>query len=101
MLHPKKKIEIVAEEAVLPEILDRLARHGARGHTILHGVSGQGNRGVRMDDHVTGVGGNVHVMAIVDAARADAIVAACHDALAHYAGIVCVSDVAVVRPEHF
>lgn len=98
---PKKRIEIIAEEAVLPRLLRVIEQHGAKGHTLIENISGQGNRGRRSVDALSGVAGNVMLIVIADERIAEPLIPACHEVLRNYAGIVLVSDIEVLRDQHF
>jgi nitrogen regulatory protein PII len=100
-LHPKKRIEIVVEASCAPRILEMIEATGAKGYTLLHEVSGKGHRGVRNDSHLTDVFRNVLIIVIAAESTAREIIRKSQPLLENYAGIVTVSDVEVVRNEHF
>jgi hypothetical protein len=68
---------------------------------LLHDVSGKGNRGVRDDSHLTDIFRNVLIIVIAAEEIAHEIVRKSQPLLDNYAGIVTMSDVDVVRDEHF
>jgi PII-like signaling protein len=100
-LHQKKRIEIVVEASCAPAILEMIEATGAKGYTLLHDVSGKGNRGVRDDSHLTDIFRNVLIIVIAAEEIAHEIVSKSQPLLDNYAGIVTMSDVDVVRDEHF
>jgi nitrogen regulatory protein PII len=100
-LHKKKRVEIVVESARAPRILEMIEEAGAAGYTVVPKVSGKGNRGVRDEAHVSDVFRNVMIIVIARPEVASLIVERSQPLLEHYAGIVYVSDVEVVRDEHF
>ena len=100
-LHPKKRIEIVVEASCAPRILEMIEATGAKGYTLLHEVSGKGHRGVRNDSHLTDVFRNVLIIVVAAESTALEIISKSQPLLENYAGIVTVSDVEVVRNEHF
>jgi nitrogen regulatory protein PII len=100
-LHPKKRVEIVVEASCAPKILEMIEATGAKGYTLLHEVSGKGHRGVRNDSHLTDVFRNVLIIVIAAESTAREIISKSQPLLENYAGIVTVSDVEVVRNEHF
>ena len=71
------------------------------GYTILPDVSGRGNRGVRDEGHLSGVFRNMLIVVIAAEEIANRIVEQSQPLLENYAGIVVVSDVEVIRDEHF
>jgi len=100
-LHPKKRIEIIIEEALSPRLLGLIDEHGAKGYTLLPEVRGRGNRGARMADAFSGIGGNCMVIVIAEAAIAERLLPAVQQLLKNGAGIISVSDTSVLRNEHF
>jgi nitrogen regulatory protein PII len=100
-LHPKKRIEIVVEASCASKILEMIEATGAKGYTLLNEVSGKGHRGVRNDSHLTDVFRNVLIIVIAAESIALEIIRKSQPLLENYAGIVTVSDVEVVRNEHF
>ena len=99
-LHPRKKIELVVERARLPEMLDLLHEAGIRGYTVLPTLEGLGNRGLRGDD-LTGVGGNVHVMAVTHEEAVHRLIELLEEVWGDAIGVLFVSDVQVLRPAKF
>jgi len=100
-LYQKKKVEIVVEAACAPAILEMVEATGAKGYTVLQDVSGKGNRGVRNDSHLTDVFRNVMIIVIATEDIAHEIISRSQPLLENYAGIVSMSNVDVVRDDHF
>lgn len=100
-LYPKKKIEIVVEAVRARAVIDMIEAAGAKGYTVLPNVSGKGNRGVRDDAHLTDVFRNVLIIVFAAEEIAARIVEQSQPLLENYAGIVVVSNVEVLRDEHF
>lgn len=100
-LWPKKKVEIVVEAARARAIIDMVERAGTKGYTVVPDVSGKGARGIRDDAHLSDVFRNMLIVVIASDEVAARIVEAAQPLLENYAGIVLVSDVRVVRNEHF
>jgi len=100
-MYPKKKIEIVVEAVRVQRILEMIESSGGKGFTVIPQVSGKGNRGVRNEAHVNDVFRNVHIIVIAAEDVAKRIVQNAQPLLKDYAGIVYVSDVQVVRDQHF
>lgn len=100
-LHHKKKIEIIIEQIRSDAVIEVLEAAGAKGYTILKRVAGKGARGVRAGGAMADIFGNVQITTIVSDATADLILAEADTILEDAAGIVVVSDVQVLRPEHF
>lgn len=100
-LYRKKKIEIVVEAARASAIIEMIESAGAKGYSIVPNVSGKGNRGVRDEGHISDVFRNVLIVVIVDDDLVNRIVEQSQDLLENYAGIVVISEVEVIRDDHF
>lgn len=100
-LYRKKRIEIIVEAARARAIIEMIESVGAKGYTLVPEVSGKGNRGVRNDAHLSDVFRNVMIIVIAAKEIASKIVEQSQGLLENYAGIVVVSDVEVIRDEHF
>lgn len=97
----KKKVEIVVEAPRAEALIEMIERMGAKGYTVVPGVSGKGHRGVRGEGELSDVFRNTLIVVIAAEPVAQRIVEASQSLLEDYAGIVVVSDVEVVRDEHF
>ncbi len=101
-MHPKKRIEIIVEAPALHRLTDRLDKAGVTGYTIIPALAGRGRGGSWSGEGLAGDAGRlVMVISIVDAARADAVVEGVYGVLARQVGILTVSDVQVIRADHF
>ncbi len=100
-LYRKKRIDIVVEAARARAIIEMIEAVGAKGYTIVPDVSGRGNRGVRDEGHLSDVFRNMLIIVIAAEEIANRIVEQSQPLLENYAGIVVVSDVEVIRDEHF
>jgi nitrogen regulatory protein PII len=100
-LYRKKRIEITVEAARARAIIEMIESVGAKGYTLVSEVSGKGNRGVRNDAHLSDVFRNVMIIVIAAEEIASRIIEQSPGLLENYAGIVVVSDVEVIRDEHF
>jgi len=100
-LYRKKKLEFIVEAARERAVIEMIEAAGAKGYTVVPGVPGKGNRGIRDDAHLSDVFRNVLIIVIVAEEIAGHIVERSQPLLENYAGIVVVSDVEVVRDEHF
>lgn len=95
---PLKKVTVIAEALLEPELIAHLRELGATGYTIVD-ARGEGSRGVRASEWE---GGNVKVEVLVDAATADRILTqVAGEYFEHYAVIAWVTDVQVVRGEKY
>ncbi|WP_457935434.1 P-II family nitrogen regulator [Mesorhizobium sp. 10J20-29] len=100
-LYLKKRIEIVIEQIQAEKVIDALEAAGAKGYTIIRKVSGKGNRGIRAGGPFPDIFGNWMIVAIVSEEVAANILDTADALLEDTAGIVYVSDVQVLRDDHF
>ncbi|MEM6665538.1 MAG: DUF190 domain-containing protein [Pseudomonadota bacterium] len=98
----KKKLEITVEAPLMKRLLGLLDRMEVNGYTVVPALAGRGREGSwQRDGLVSTAGQMVVVTCILDAGRESAVLKAVYDLIARQIGIVTVSDVLVVRPEHF
>ena len=101
-LHPKRRLEIVIERPLLRRLETILKGLPATGYTVLPVLSGRGHEGDWQAAGAVGDAGQmVAAVCIVDPSALDAVLAAVFPLVERQIGIVSVSDVAVVRSEHF
>ena len=94
-----KLVTVVCEAAIENDIVSDLERLEAKGYTITD-ARGRGTRGVR--DASWSSGANIRVEVLCDERIAAAIVQYFEQRYyAHYAMVMFVSDVEVLRPEKF
>ena len=100
--HLKKRIEIIVEAPALHRLTDRLDKAGVTGYTIVPTLAGRGRSGGWSAEGLAGDAGRlVMVISIVDPSRVDAVLEGVYGVLARQIGIVAVSDVQVIRADHF
>ena len=101
--HGKKRIEVIVEAPVLMRLLDRLDQADVTGYTVLPALAGRGlGGGAWRGEGLAGDAGRmVMVICITDAARVDSVLANIYAIVSRQIGIVSVSDVQVIRAEHF
>ncbi len=92
-LSKMKRIEIVVEEQRVDALVKIIEKH-ATGYTLVPGATGLGEHGFRER-------GMVVLVTVVTEAHLDAILAAVLPSLNERANILLVSDVMVLRAEHF
>jgi hypothetical protein len=97
--HVRRLLTVVTEASLERRLVEDLKELGARGWTITD-ARGQGHRGKRALDWEHG--GNIRLEVICDAALADQLVAHLRELYYdHYAMVLFVHDVEVLRPEKF
>ena len=96
---PCKKLEIVVEAPVLRRLEAILAEEGVRGWSVFRSVEGAGSHGEWRSDFAATE--RRLVWAVTSAETAERVLDRLLPFLDDYPGVVCVSDVGVLRPERF
>jgi hypothetical protein len=97
--HPRKLLTIVTESALERDLVDDFERLGVRGYTITD-ARGKGSRGTRRSDWAQA--GNIRIEIVCEPALAERVASHLREHYyAHYAMILFVQDVGVLRPEKF
>jgi nitrogen regulatory protein PII len=97
--HVRKLVTIVTEASLEQELLEQLDKLGARGYTVTE-ARGRGDRGRRAAGWSHGA--NIRVEVICEATLAGEIAHRLRERFyAHYAMIIFLHDVEVMRPEKF
>lgn len=100
--HPKKRLEIIIEAPALSRLLDFLDGAGVTGYTVVPAVAGRGHEGSwRQDGGVTDASRMMVVTCIADPARVDGMLEPLFKLVTKQIGIVGISDIDVLRPDHF
>jgi nitrogen regulatory protein PII len=100
--YPKKRIEIILEAPALHRLTARLDEAGVKGYTIIPALAGHGQDGNWSREGLPGDAGRmVMVISVVDPSLADAVLEGVYKVLARQIGIVTITDVQVIRPDHF
>ncbi|MDJ0511975.1 MAG: DUF190 domain-containing protein [Methyloceanibacter sp.] len=99
---PKKRIEIMVETPLMGRVIGILDDLDVSGYTVMPAIAGRGQDGSwHRDGQVGRVGSVVQIVCIVDGAREDDVLEPLFSLVSRQIGIVTVSDVNVVRSEHF
>jgi nitrogen regulatory protein PII len=100
--HPKKRLEIIVEAPALQRVLKALDQADVSGYTVVPALQGRGSHGGwNRDDSLNNASHMVQVVCITSDHRAEAAVEAVYKIVKRQIGILLMSDVTVVRPEHF
>ena len=96
-----KKLTIITEATILDNVLELARELGATSYT-LDRVAGKGESGVKFGDDISGMLNNVRIDIITDEETVIKIAAEVEKQhFQHYAGIVYIQDVDVLRIEKF
>jgi hypothetical protein len=97
--YPRRLLTIVTEAVLERELLEEFAALGVRGYTITD-ARGKGSRGTRQSDWAQD--GNVRIEVVCEPALAGRVAARLRERYYdHYAMILYLQDVSVLRPEKF
>lgn len=97
--HTRKLLTVVTEAALEGTLVREVERLGAHGYTVTD-ARGKGHRGVRNADWQTSA--NIRLEVVCDADTAQAIAAHLREHYyPHYAMILYLGDVEVLRPDKF
>jgi PII-like signaling protein len=100
--HPKKRIDIMVEAPLMQRVLTLLDQQGVSGYTVLPVLAGRGKDGAWHRDGVVGrAGALVMIFCILDETRVSEVIEPLFKLVSRQIGIVTISDVEVIRPEHF
>lgn len=100
--YAKKKIEIIVEAPILNRLLDRLDELAVSGYTVLPVLAGRGRGGSwSREGLATDAGRMVMVVVVTDESRVQAVLEPVYKIVLRQIGIVTLSDVQVIRPDHF
>ncbi len=99
--YPCKKVELIIEKTALPTLKQILKTLDVSGHTVVPVQSGRGHQGLRKGSKVVPVLESIMVIIVLPADKAESLLEQCKLLLEHQIGIVCTSDVDVLRREQF
>lgn len=100
--HPKKRLEMIIEAPALNRLLDLLDKHEVSGYTVLPVLAGRGRQGRWSRDGLVGMAGQMlMVICVTSEHRVPGLLEAVSSFLKRQIGIVTVSDVEVIRTDHF
>jgi nitrogen regulatory protein PII len=87
-----KRLEIILDSLHLREVTRVLEARRVTGYTVVHGVTGQGDRGIRSGDELSGAFENSLLVTTCAADELAEIVAAIRPILQAHGGVCLVSD---------
>ncbi len=100
--YPKKRIDIMVEAPLLKRVVGLLDDLGVTGYTVLPALAGRGIDGTWHRDGLVGrVGAVVQIFCVLDEGRVDAVIEPLFELVSRQIGIVTISDVQVIRKDHF
>lgn len=101
-LYAKKRLVIVIESLALKLLLKRLDELAVPGYTAQPALAGRGRSGSwQRDGMISDASVMTVVSLILDETRLDEVLSGVFDIVKQQIGIVTVTDVQVIRPDHF
>ncbi len=97
----RTKLEIVVEAPVLRRVEELLAEAGVRGFSVFAGLEGAGDGGGWRREGLSGAQDKRLIWTIMSADTAERVLERLAEFFQDYPGVVCVSDVRVLRGERF
>lgn len=97
----RRRIEIVADAALVPRIATACTAAGVKGHSIVHLDGGAGRSGAWRADGLTSAEAKVMVLVIATADTATRLVEALAPVLDSHGLLLTVGDVEVIRGDRF
>ena len=100
--YPKKRIEIIIEAPLSRRVMEQLNQTGVTGYSVVPLLCGKGlSRFWSADGQVSNASEMVSIICITDASLAETVLEKIFSIVSRHLGIVSMSDVVVIRPEHF
>ena len=100
--YPKKRIEIIIEAPLSRRMTEQLDRAGVTGYSVMPLIGGKGLSGSwSAEGQISRASGMVAIICITDADLADKVLSEVFSIVSRQIGIVSMSDVVVIHPEHF
>jgi|GEM_PF-1101859 nitrogen regulatory protein PII len=92
-----KKLEIVTNKSSIERIIEILNKTQISGYSLFEHVKGMGERGLMMDDELTGAFENVYLFTLCDEQKAMEIAEKIMPVIEKYGGLCILSDVSVIK----
>ncbi len=97
-MKPCKRLEIVIEKPLANRLAEQLSELGAPGYTVIDHAWGQGDRGFRRGDDLTGAATNcVFIVAVETQAEVDVLIEGIRPIITRSGGVCLVSDALWLR----
>jgi hypothetical protein len=101
LTHTVKKVELFIEKPQLKRVVTLIQECGARRYTVIPAQEGRGLDGAWQDDLPVDAQHMVQVVVLTRPKKAEALLEGLAPILESWPGVVCVSDVQVMRLERF
>ncbi len=99
--HLRKKLDIIVEAPLERRVVALLEEQEVRGYTIMPCLAGKGADGAWQQGEISEALSMRLIVVIAREEAAHRIMAAAHELLRDYSAIITLSDVEVIRADHF
>lgn len=99
--HLRKRLDIIVEAPLQRRLVELLEAEGARGYTVLPCLAGKGHEGVWQQGEISDAFARRLFVVIAPEPLARRVMAAARELLRDYSAIITLSDVEVIRADHF
>jgi len=99
--YKKKSLQIVVEQTMVQPLIGVIDRAGAPGYTVVPVIAGRGHQGAWQSGEVSGTSSMAMVIVILDETLAGRLLDEAYALLKDYIAVFYLSDVEVMRSEHF
>lgn len=99
--HTRKKVEMFIERPLLKRVVEVIQASRARRYTVVPALEGRGQDGGWQDDLPVDAQHMVQVVVLTSEKKADAILDGMAPLFETWPGVLCVTDVQVMRPDRF
>ena len=87
-----QRIEIVIDAGSAPRVIELLRKSGVDGHSLIRGVSGSGERGLRQGDDISGALNNNYILTTCAPEKLDEVIETLTPVLSRVGGVCLVSE---------
>lgn len=99
--HLRKRLDIIVEAPLQRRVTEVLEAKGVRGYTVLRCLAGKGHGGVWQEGEISSAGAMRMIVSIMPETQARQVLEELQSLLGDYAAIATLSDVEVLRGDHF
>nr|WP_167222160.1 DUF190 domain-containing protein [Pelagibius litoralis]NIA68023.1 DUF190 domain-containing protein [Pelagibius litoralis] len=99
--HHRKKLDIIVEAPLQRRVVALLEEQEVRGYTVMPCLAGKGADGTWQQGEISDAFSMRLIVVIAREEAARRIMEAAHELLRDYSAIITLSDVEVIRADHF
>ncbi len=99
--HLRKRLDIIVEAPLQRRVEALLEQEAVRGYTVMPCLAGKGAEGSWQQGEISDALSKRLIVVIAREEQARRVMAAAHELLRDYSAIMTISDVEVIRADHF